>query len=77
MTRKIGIIGANWSLKVHGAAWRMLPGVELAAVCTAHRETAEAAADAYGVPRAYWDFREMAADPDLDIIDVGSRPAYR
>ncbi len=77
MTRKIGIIGANWSLKVHGSAWRMLPGVELAAVCTAHRETAEAAAEAYGVPRAYWDFREMAADPDLDIIDVGSRPAYR
>jgi predicted dehydrogenase len=77
MTRKIGIIGANWSLKVHGSAWRLLPGVEVAAVCTAHRETAEAAAAAFGVPRAYWDVKNLVADPDLDIIDVGSRPAYR
>lgn len=74
---KVGIIGANWSLKVHGAAWKMFPGVEVAAVCTAHRETAERAAAEHGVPRAYWDTRDLAADPDIDIIDVGSRPAYR
>lgn len=74
---KVGIIGANWSLKVHGASWRRFPGVEVAAVCTAHKETAERAAAAYGVPRAYWDVAELAADPDIDIIDVGSRPAYR
>lgn len=74
---KVGIIGANWSLKVHGAAWKMFPGVEVAAVCTAHRETAERAAAEYGVPRAYWNTRDLAADPDVDIIDVGSRPAFR
>lgn len=77
MTTRIGIIGANWSLKVHGAAWRQLPDVEVAAVCTAHRETAEAAAAQFGVPRAYWDVRDLVADPDIDIIDVGSRPAFR
>ncbi|MGF6544180.1 Gfo/Idh/MocA family protein [Paraburkholderia youngii] len=77
MTRRIGIIGANWSLKVHGSAWRLLPDVEVAAVCTAHRETAEAAAKAFGVPRAYWDVADLVADPTLDIIDVGSRPSYR
>ncbi|EEF25378.1 oxidoreductase, putative, partial [Ricinus communis] len=77
MTRKVGIIGANWSLKVHGSAWRLLPDVEVAAVCTAHRETAEAAAEAFGVPRAYWSVADMVADPDLDIIDVGSRPSFR
>jgi predicted dehydrogenase len=74
---KVGIIGANWSLKVHGTAWRMLPNIEVAAVCTAHQETAEAAAKAFGIPKAYWNVEEMAADPDIDIIDVGSRPAYR
>jgi predicted dehydrogenase len=74
---RIGIIGANWSLKVHGTAWRMLPDVEVAAVCTAHRETAEAAAQAFGVPKAYWNVAELAADPDIDVIDVGSRPSYR
>lgn len=74
---KVGIIGANWSLKVHGAIWRMFPDVEVAAVCTAHRETAEAAARDFDIPKAYWDIRELAADPDIDIIDVGSRPAFR
>lgn len=74
---RIGIVGANWSLKVHGTAWRLLPGVEVAAVCTAHRETAEAAAKLFGVPKAYWSIDDMVADPTLDVIDVGSRPSYR
>src|SRR5215207_7421159 len=77
MARKIGIIGANWSLKVHGTAWRLLPGVEVAAVCTAHRETAETAAQMFAVPKAYWNVDEMCADPDLDVIDIGSRPSFR
>jgi len=74
---RIGIIGANWSLKVHGTAWRLLPGVEVAAICTAHRETAEAAARTFGVPKSYWSVADLVADPDLDIIDVGSRPSFR
>lgn len=76
-THKIGIIGANWSLKVHGTAWRMLPNVEVAAICTAHRETAEAAAQQFGIKKAYWDVNTMAADPEIDIIDVGSQPSFR
>ncbi|SKB99226.1 Gfo/Idh/MocA family protein [Sphingopyxis flava] len=77
MTTKVGIIGANWSLKVHGMIWKQMPDVEVAAVCTAHKETAEAAAAAFGIPKAYWRVADLVADPDLDIIDVGSRPAYR
>ena len=74
---KVGIISANWSLKVHGAAWRRVPGVEVAAICTAHKETAEAAAKAYDIRKAYWNHEEMSADPELDIIDVGTRPSFR
>jgi predicted dehydrogenase len=74
---KVGIIGANWSLKVHGAAWRRIEGVEVAAICTAHQETAEQAARDYGIDKAYWNHEEMAADPELDVIDVGTRPSFR
>ena len=74
---KVGIISANWSLKVHGTAWRLFPDVEVTAICTAHRETAEAAAKTFGVPRAYWNVADLVADADLDIIDVGTRPAFR
>ncbi|MFV3075009.1 Gfo/Idh/MocA family protein [Niveispirillum fermenti] len=74
---KVGIISANWSLKVHGPAWRRTPGVEVAAICTARPHTAEAAAKAFSIPKAYWNYEEMCADPDLDIIDVGTRPSFR
>lgn len=74
---KVGIISANWSLKVHGTAWRNLPGVEVAAICTAHRETAEAAAQQFGIGKAYWDHRKMLEDDELDIIDLGTRPSFR
>jgi predicted dehydrogenase len=74
---RVGIISANWSLKVHGAAWRRIEGVEVAAICTAHQETAERAARDHGIPKAYWNHEEMSADPELDIIDVGTRPSFR
>lgn len=74
---RVGMIGASWGLVGHLPAWRNIPGVEVAAICTAHEETAKAAAEAHGISRAFWDYREMVADPDLDIIDVGTRPNLR
>lgn len=74
---KVGIIGANYTLNHHTPAWRLQPGVEVAAICTAHRETAEAAAAEFGIPKAYWNLADLVADPELDIIDVGTRPSLR
>jgi predicted dehydrogenase len=73
---RVGVIGANWGLN-HIDAWRAVPGVEVAAICTSRRETAEAAARETDVPRPMWDAREMLADPTLDIIDVTPRPSIR
>ena len=74
---KVGIISANWSLKVHGAAWQRIEDVEVIAICTAHQETAEKAAKEYGLRKAYWNHEEMSADPELNIIDIGTRPSFR
>lgn len=74
---RVGIISANWSLKVHGPTWRRIEGVEVAAICTSRQETAERAAKEYDIPKAYWNHEEMSADPDLHIIDVGTRPSFR
>jgi predicted dehydrogenase len=74
---KVGIIGANWGLLGHLPAWQALPGVEVLAICTAHQDTAEKAAREHGIPRAYWDYHKMMADPDIDIIDVGTQPRLR
>lgn len=75
---RIGIIGANWGVQAHLPAWRALgDAVEVTAICTSRQETAEAAASATGIPRAFWDFHALCADPEIDVVDCGSRPQLR
>jgi predicted dehydrogenase len=54
-----------------------LPETEIYAVCTAHADTAQAAADKYGVTRAYSDDKAMDADPQVEAALVAVRvPAH-
>ena len=77
MTEKlrIGIVGADakgqgWGPLAHFPALRALPEYEIAALCTSRPESARAAAERYGVAKAYSDVREMAASPDIDVVSV-------
>ena len=74
---RVGIISANWGVKCHLPAWRAVDGVDVVAICTSRAETAKAAAAAHDIPKAYWDYKAMAADPDIDLIDIGTRPSLR
>ncbi|MEZ5708086.1 MAG: Gfo/Idh/MocA family oxidoreductase [Blastomonas sp.] len=74
---RVGIISAAWGARAHLPAWRSLDGVEVVAICTSRPETAQAAAGQYGIDRAFSDFRALAADPEIDIIDCGTRPSLR
>ena len=72
---RLGIVGADatgqgWAPLAHFPALRALPEYEIAALCTAHPETARAAAQRYGVPKAYHDYREMFARPEIDAVAV-------
>ena len=60
---RVGFIGANgrWGPRAHVPALQRLPETEIYAVCTAHADTAQAAADKFGVKRAYGDDRAMDA----------------
>lgn len=70
----IGIMGANlgygWAHQSHLPALAALPEYELAAVCTAHRETAQATAGQYDFKKAYWDYQAMVQDPAVQVVDV-------
>ena len=74
---RVGLIGANtgygWSPRAHLPALLALPEFELAAVCTAHEETANASAEKFGVPLAFHDHREMLSRADLDVVAVSVR----
>lgn len=74
---KVGIISANWGAFAHLPAWRSLPCVEVVGICTSRQESAERAATQFDIPRPFWDAAAMAADPGIDIVDVGTRPTLR
>jgi predicted dehydrogenase len=71
---RIGIVGASASRGfasiAHIPALCALPQFEIAAVCTARQETAEAAARHYGVPLAFADAEQLARHPDVDLVTV-------
>ena len=75
----IGIIGASltygWAMRTHLPALAGLPEFNLAAVCTAHEETAQATAGHYDFKRAYWDYHALVADPAVQVVDVCVRTA--
>lgn len=77
MTLRVGIVSAAWGGFAHLPAWRAVSGVEVTAICTSRQETAEAAAARLGIARPFWDALAMCADPDIDIIDCGTRPPVR
>jgi predicted dehydrogenase len=77
MSVRVGIVSARWGVQAHLPAWRAVPGVEVVGICTAHRETAEAAAVEHAIAMPFWDAAAMARHADIDVVDVGTRPSYR
>jgi len=76
---RVGLIGAGgrWGPWAHVPALQGLPETELYAVCTAHADTAQAAADKYGVKHAYGDVKALAKDPQVEAALVAVRvPAH-
>ena len=74
---RVGIVGASpnrgFASIAHIPALRALPQFEIAAVCTARQESAEAAARHYGVPLAFSDPEKLARHP----MSISSRSASR
>ena len=67
-----GIVGtgriSDWVLK--GAV--LEPRFKAAAVCSRTRENAEAFALRHGIAKTYTDIAEMASDPSVDVVYIGT-----
>ena len=75
---RVGIVGADpkgggWGPLAHFPALRALPDFEIVALCASREESARAAAERYGVARAYAHVDAMVADPDVDIVTCAVR----
>ena len=73
----VGMIGYNFMGKAHSNAWRQagrffdLPGiVELGTICGRNAASVEKAKDQLGWSKTSTDWREVVADPGIDIIDI-------
>ena len=68
----VGIIGASplnpgWAVLAHIPALKALPDYELRAISTNRRDSAEAAAKAFGVAATFDNHIDLIADPGVDL----------
>jgi len=76
---RVGLIGAGgrWGPRAHVPALKGVSETELYAVCTAHTESAEAAAHKFGVTHAYASDKALNADANVEAVAVAVRvPAH-
>lgn len=74
----VAVIGAGMAGTTHANAWRQvgtvfdlgLPQVHLHTIADAHLPLAQDAAVRYGYERATDDWREVAEDPEIDIVSI-------
>jgi predicted dehydrogenase len=65
---KAGIIGTGFIGPAHVEAIRRLGYVEVAAVAERGQELAQRKADELSIPKAYGDYKQLLADPEIQVI---------
>jgi predicted dehydrogenase len=68
---KVGIIGSQFEADIHAASFQSMPEeAEVVAVASPTPGHASELAGKYGIPRAFLDYREMLAEPDIEMVTI-------
>jgi dihydrodiol dehydrogenase / D-xylose 1-dehydrogenase (NADP) len=67
-----GILSTGRIAKQFAEGLSVLPDAEIVAVGSRAQETADAFGDKYGVPHRHASYKALAADPDVDVIYIGT-----
>ena len=67
-----GILSTGVIAKNFAQTAAQMPDVHIHAVASRSRESADAFADCYGIPVRYSSAAELAQDPDVDIVYIGT-----
>ena len=70
----VALVGAGYIIDYHYSALRLLPNVEIKAVCDLNRRRAEHFADLVGITRVYTDLSDMLAHEPLEVVQVLTPP---
>ena len=75
MTLRIGIVGAGANTRSrHIPGFQEIDGVEVVAVCNRSRESGQKAADEFGIPTVYDNWKQLVEADDVDAVCVGTWP---
>lgn len=69
---RVGLIGFGFIGPHHLEAIRRTGLAEVSAIATSNRDSARAKAKQFGIPRATGNWRDLVADPEIDVIDVAT-----
>jgi len=69
---KIGIVGASFARDAYLPAIRHTEGAEAIALASARRESAQRAAEPYGIDHVYDDWRTMLDQHDFDLVCIAT-----
>ena len=67
---RVGIIGAGWPGERHAEAYLASGAAQVVAVSDLEPARRAACAARYGVPRAYADYQELLADPEIEAVSI-------
>lgn len=69
---RIGIVGSQFEADIHAASIAMGSHGKAVAVASPTPGHAQQLSDRYGIARAYTDYRQLVADPDVEIVTIAA-----
>jgi len=70
---KVGIIGSQFEATCHAESFRILPDeAEVVAVASPSSGHAAKLAGEYGIPRVFTDYRDLLAEPDIEMVTIAA-----
>jgi myo-inositol 2-dehydrogenase/D-chiro-inositol 1-dehydrogenase len=70
---KVGIIGSQFQADIHAESFRLMPDeAEVVAVASPTPGNAEAFAKRHKLPRWFTDYRQMLAQPDIEMVTIAA-----
>jgi predicted dehydrogenase len=69
---RVALFGSGWIMDFHARGVNAHPGAELVAVANWREPSMAELAERHGIPRTTVRWEELAADPEIDAVVIGT-----
>jgi predicted dehydrogenase len=67
---RIGIVGTKFAGSFHAEMWRLVAGARMCAAADLDEKARAEFCRVNGIAKQYGDYRDLIADPDIDVVDI-------